>query len=282
MSSTAVAEARGPRPEQTGDRRRSAGDPTGPSGSACPACTCWDGDRDRPARPPLLAGLDLHLDRRAAARVFGRGRTAHGATPRHRLAADHRRAARLRPAARRGGRKPAPDPLAAAGGCRQGPRTRTGPDRPPPGRALHAGPPAFLGLRGVLLLVLPLLRDAARGGRDLALRVQWFHRFAACIVVLAAMGLVTYVLFPAAPPWLAGGPRLHRSHLPDHPRSGEQPAGAEGRGDVPEGDGLGERRCRGAVASRGLHDVDLPLPLAASIDAGGRCWSRIRSGWGSR
>ena len=35
-------------------------------------------------------------------------------------------------------------------------------------------------------------------------RYQWFHRFAACIVVLAAMGLVTYVVFPAAPPWLAG------------------------------------------------------------------------------
>jgi membrane-associated phospholipid phosphatase len=35
-------------------------------------------------------------------------------------------------------------------------------------------------------------------------RYQWFHRFAACIVLLAAMGLVTYVLFPAAPPWLAG------------------------------------------------------------------------------
>jgi membrane-associated phospholipid phosphatase len=35
-------------------------------------------------------------------------------------------------------------------------------------------------------------------------RYRWFHRFAACIVVLAAMGLVTYVLFPAAPPWLAG------------------------------------------------------------------------------
>src|SRR3954451_7046906 len=33
---------------------------------------------------------------------------------------------------------------------------------------------------------------------------RWFHRFAACIVVLAAMGLVTYVVFPAAPPWLAG------------------------------------------------------------------------------
>src|SRR5262245_11566252 len=33
---------------------------------------------------------------------------------------------------------------------------------------------------------------------------EWFPRFAACVVVLAAMGLVTYVLFPAAPPWLAG------------------------------------------------------------------------------
>ena len=34
-------------------------------------------------------------------------------------------------------------------------------------------------------------------------RYQWFHRFAACIVLLASMGLITYVLFPAAPPWLA-------------------------------------------------------------------------------
>ena len=33
---------------------------------------------------------------------------------------------------------------------------------------------------------------------------RWFHRFAACIVVLAVLGLITYVLFPAAPPWLAG------------------------------------------------------------------------------
>jgi membrane-associated phospholipid phosphatase len=33
---------------------------------------------------------------------------------------------------------------------------------------------------------------------------RWFHRFAACVVLLAAMGLVTYVIFPAAPPWLAG------------------------------------------------------------------------------
>jgi membrane-associated phospholipid phosphatase len=32
---------------------------------------------------------------------------------------------------------------------------------------------------------------------------RWFHRYAACVVVLAALGLVTYILFPAAPPWLA-------------------------------------------------------------------------------
>ncbi|HKG35105.1 MAG TPA: phosphatase PAP2 family protein [Solirubrobacterales bacterium] len=32
----------------------------------------------------------------------------------------------------------------------------------------------------------------------------WFHRFAVCVVALAAMGLITYVVFPAAPPWLAG------------------------------------------------------------------------------
>jgi membrane-associated phospholipid phosphatase len=55
-------------------------------------------------------------------------------------------------------------------------------------------------------------------------RYQWFHRYAACIVVLAAMGLVTYVLFPAAPPWLAADhgyiDQIHRithavvNHLP--------------------------------------------------------------------
>jgi membrane-associated phospholipid phosphatase len=32
---------------------------------------------------------------------------------------------------------------------------------------------------------------------------RYFHRFAACVVTLAALGLATYVLFPAAPPWLA-------------------------------------------------------------------------------
>jgi membrane-associated phospholipid phosphatase len=42
-------------------------------------------------------------------------------------------------------------------------------------------------------------------------RYQWFHRFAGCVVALAAMGLVTYVLFPAAPPWLAG----HHGYLPE-------------------------------------------------------------------
>jgi membrane-associated phospholipid phosphatase len=33
---------------------------------------------------------------------------------------------------------------------------------------------------------------------------RFFHRYVACIVVLAVMGLLTYILFPAAPPWLAG------------------------------------------------------------------------------
>lgn len=32
---------------------------------------------------------------------------------------------------------------------------------------------------------------------------QWFGRFALMLVLLAAMALVTYALFPAAPPWLA-------------------------------------------------------------------------------
>ena len=46
---------------------------------------------------------------------------------------------------------------------------------------------------------------------------QWFHRFAACIVVLAAMGLVTYVIFPAAPPWLAGDHgHIHQTYRITH------------------------------------------------------------------
>jgi membrane-associated phospholipid phosphatase len=40
---------------------------------------------------------------------------------------------------------------------------------------------------------------------------RYFHRFAGCVVVLAVMGLLTYVLFPAAPPWLAG----NHGYIPD-------------------------------------------------------------------
>jgi membrane-associated phospholipid phosphatase len=43
---------------------------------------------------------------------------------------------------------------------------------------------------------------------------RWFHRFAACIVVLAVLGLITYVVFPAAPPWLASD----KGYLPHVPR----------------------------------------------------------------
>ena len=140
-------------------------------GPPCPArdLPAGNGGRHRPGRPPLLTGLDLRLDRRPDAGVLDRGRPALGPPPDQGLAADHRRAARLRPVARRRRRQPLRDPLGIAGARRQGARARAGPDHPAPGRALYPGPPALLGLRGVLVLVLPLLRHAAGGRRDLAL-----------------------------------------------------------------------------------------------------------------
>jgi membrane-associated phospholipid phosphatase len=40
---------------------------------------------------------------------------------------------------------------------------------------------------------------------------QWFSRYALMLVLLAAMALVTYALFPATPPWLAA----KQHHIPD-------------------------------------------------------------------
>ena len=128
-----------------------------------------NGGRDRPGRPPLLAGLDLRLDRRPDARPLDRRRAAHGQAPDQGLAADHRRAARLRPAQGRGRRQPLRDPLGRARSRGQDPRAREGADGSPAGCALHPGPPALLGLRRVLVLVLALLRHPAGRRRDLAL-----------------------------------------------------------------------------------------------------------------
>ena len=251
MSSTAVAEGTGPRPDQTSDEAEPRlAIALGRAGGRARPVPRRDGDRDRPAGPPLLAGLDLHLDRRADGRHLDGRRRALAAAPGHGLAADHRRPARVRPAARRGRRQSASDPLAAAGGRGQDPRARSGPDSPPPGRALHAGPPAFLGLRGVQLLVLSLLRDAARGGRDLALPPRMVQPLRGLHRRPCGDGPGHLRALPGGPAVARGRPRLHRSHLPDHPRRGEQPAGAQGRRALPEGDRLGERRCRGALTSR--------------------------------
>src|SRR3954452_13194035 len=127
------------------------------------------GDRDRPRRPPLFAGLDLRLDRRPDARLLGGGWPAFLPPPAEGLAADHLRAARVRPASGNRRREVAADPLAAARRGRQDPGPRAGAHPPPPGRALHPGAPALLGLRRLRLLVLSILRDAARRGRNLAL-----------------------------------------------------------------------------------------------------------------
>ena len=146
------------------------------------------------------------------------------------------------------------------------------------------GPPASLGLRGVQLLVLALLRDAAGGGRDLALPlpvVPPLRRLRRGL--LAAMGAGHLRAVPWPP--RRGSRRImgrHRPHLPGStmPCRGEQPARAQGRRALPEGNGLGERRRRGALAPRRLHDADLPLPVAAtSTAAGGRCSPPTRSAW---
>lgn len=41
-------------------------------------------------------------------------------------------------------------------------------------------------------------------------RHEWFGRYALMLVILAAMALVTYAVFPATPPWLAG----QQHHIP--------------------------------------------------------------------
>ena len=227
------------------------------------------GDRggDRPDRPPLLPGLDLRLDRRADAGLLDRRRTAHRPAPDQGLAADHRRAARLRPAARGGGWKSLRDPLERPGARRQDPGPRAGADDPAAGRPLHAGPPALLGLRGLLVLVLALLRHAVGGGRDLALplpvvpSLRRLHRGA------GGDGPRHLRDLPGGTALARRRPRLHPPHLPDHPRRGEQPAGAEGRRDVPEGNRLGQRRGGGALAACRVHDADLPLPVAPAEPA---------------
>ena len=122
-----------------------------------------DGGRDRPDRPPLLAGLDLRLDRRPDAGPLDRRRAAHRQAPDQGLAADHRRAARLRPAAGHRRRQPLRHPLVLTGPRRQDARARAGADHPAPGRALHARPPPLLGLR----------RPSRSGSRTSSPRCWW-------------------------------------------------------------------------------------------------------------
>ena len=133
------------------------------------------------------------------------------------MAAGDRGAACLRPAAR-GGRRQAPaDPLAVAGHRRQDPGSRvsaTGRLQDAlytPGH-LHFWDYAAFGFWFSHFFVTLLV-----GVAIWLYRYEWFHRFAACVVALAAMGLVTYVLFPAAPPWLAAdhGDR-HETHRITH------------------------------------------------------------------
>ena len=112
--------------------------------------------------------------------------------------------------------------------------------------------PALVGLRGVVSPPHALLRDVHRRGGHLGVASEQFSRYAAMMCVLALTGFVTYVLFPAAPPWMAAqhgdlgesnrmiGPIWH--HIPlTH-------AGAV----FEHGQGIRERRRRDAVAARGI------------------------------
>ena len=95
-------------------------------------------------------------------------------------------------------------------------------------------------------------------------RYEWFHRFAGCVVVLAALGLITYVVFPAAPPWLAGDHGyIDHTYRINHAVVNNLPVPKAGA-MFQKGTDWGERRGGSAVAARRLHDADLPLPLASA------------------
>ena len=98
-------------------------------------------------------------------------------------------------------------------------------------------------------------------------RHEWFSRFAACIVALAAMGLVTYVLFPAAPPWLAADHGyIDHTYRITHAVVNNLPVPKAGA-LFQKGTDWGNDVAAVPSLHAGVHDVDLPLPLAPDRSA---------------
>ena len=111
-----------------------------------------------------------------------------------------------------------------------------------------------------------------------------FRRFRTLVLALTAAGFLTYVLFPATPPWLAA----QQGHLPYiHRVIGEMWNHTDGlypaAGPVRERQRLRERGGGHAVAPRRLPGADPDVLLGAARAGGGACCSwPIRSRWRSR
>ena len=106
-----------------------------------------------------------------------------------------------------------------------------------------------------------------------------FLRFAKRLVTLALAGLATYILFPAAPPWMAAEEGLlegvHRTTS-----KGWEVLGVGTAGLFSEGPGQRQPGRRRALAALGLHAPWSPSSSGAGCGRGcGRCCCSIRWRW---
>ena len=106
-------------------------------------------------------------------------------------------------------------------------------------------------------------------------RRQWL-RFVTRLVALSFAGLATYVVYPAAPPWLAGRlgecPAVDRISARGWEEVGLHAAGPSG-GDRAD---LGQRGGGSSVFARGVRPVGRCLPVAiGSINLGALAARRI-------
>ena len=105
--------------------------------------------------------------------------------------------------------------------------------------------------------IVPLVVPAALWVRDRARWLAYTCRF----VTLSFLGVLTFVVFPAAPPWLAG----ERGYLPPVRRTvggGGRRSASTSRPPAGEGPGVGEPRGRGPVPARGLLRPGRRRPVA--------------------
>ena len=107
-----------------------------------------------------------------------------------------------------------------------------------------------------------------------------FKRYVPLFVALTFAGYVTYVLYPAMPPWLASQTGI--SPCDPHRPRGTRPPPLPHRGvDLHRREQIRQQRGGDAVTARRLSDVDLPLLLEKPRRAPASSLRRTRSSWPS-